>query len=55
MKKVCVEYGQAKGHVNKRYYFNGNEVSKSQADVIKSVGGNVVTERNDEWFWRNWA
>ena len=55
MKKVCVEYGQAKNHTNKKYYFNSHEISKSLAEDIKSVGGDVVTERTDEWFWRNWS
>ena len=39
---------------NERFFYKGSEVSKSQAEAIKSVGGKVVTDRNDEWFWRNW-
>lgn len=38
----------------KRQFFNGSEVTKTQAEAIKAVGGKIVTERNDEWFWRNW-
>lgn len=53
--KVITRYRQTKEHRNMRYFFNDREVTKAQADVIKAVGGNVVTDRTDEWFWRNWS
>lgn len=54
MKKICVEYRQAQ-RPNRRYFYNGSEVTRSQAKVIQEVGGTVLTERTDEWFWRNWS
>ena len=39
----------------KRVYFKGSEVNETQARMIKSLGGNLTSERDDEWFWRNWS
>jgi hypothetical protein len=38
----------------KRYFYKDSEVDKTQAKAIKSLGGNIVTRRTDEWYWRNW-
>jgi len=54
MKKVILNYREAK-QPTKKYYFNGSEVPKELAQEIETLGGNVVTERTDEWFWRNWS
>lgn len=48
MKNVKVE-------IKKRYFYKDREVTKPQARAIKSLGGEVVTDRNDEWVWRNWT
>ena len=53
--KVVTNYRAAKEHKNMNYYFMGHKVTEQQANEIKSVGGKIATERNDEWFWRNWS
>jgi hypothetical protein len=54
MKNVILEYKESK-RPKRRYFYNGTEVTKSQARVIQQIGGSVLTERTDEWFWRNWS
>ena len=54
MKRFTVEYKEAK-QPSVRYFFNAEEVPKDVAREIETLGGNVVTERTDEWFWRNWS
>lgn len=38
----------------KRYYFSGSRISETQARQIKSVGGRVDTDNNDDWFWKSY-
>jgi len=42
-------------HVStKRYFYGDVEVTKEQAKYIRSVGGRVVSKRDDDYIWRNW-
>lgn len=39
---------------HRRYFIGQSEVTREQARQIRLIGGRVVTERNDEYIWRNW-
>jgi hypothetical protein len=39
----------------KKYYFHGSEVTKTQAKLIKSIGGEVVRTRSDKWIQTHWS
>lgn len=38
-----------------RYFWRQYEVTPQQATELMLLGLTIVTERDDEWFWKMWS